>query len=380
MSAWLGRIAAGLLLVVFASRADAALFGNTTLPPHPAVCRVAVEERDGKAYGSGTLIDCRDAYGLVVTNWHVVHEAKGKIEVRFPDGFTSEARPLKLDETWDLAALVVWRPPITPARLAMSPPQPGDRLTICGYGQGEYLAQTGRCTDYYSPEVGQPQEIVELNVQARQGDSGGPIFNDRGELAGVLFGAARGTTLGSFGGRVQTFLATLAPDIGAAKSATLIAQTPQRLPSIDAAPLSRDATDPFLAAERSAPPTAAPLFPTPPPALSDRSSAPQLASIHQSAEANLRPEMPSLQPNIPSRRPVSSSHHTSADWKPSAPATSSQPPMEPERDARAEVSPPISSISAAPAEESLDWYEEGRTLLALVGIAAIVMTGLRTLG
>jgi hypothetical protein len=56
--------------------------------------------------------------------------------------------------------------------------------------------------------------MVELDVEARQGDSGGPIFNQRGQLAGVLFGAGQGTTLGSFGGRVQSFLATLAPDIG----------------------------------------------------------------------------------------------------------------------------------------------------------------------
>jgi hypothetical protein len=363
MSERLRRIALSVLLTVVASRADAALFGAVApQTPHPAVCRVAVEERDGKAFGSGTLIDCREAYGLVVTNWHVVHEAKGKIEVRFPDGFTSEARPLKLDETWDLAALVIWRPPTAPARLAMSPPQPGDRLTICGYGQGEYLQQTGRCTDYYSPEVGEPQEIVELNVQARQGDSGGPIFNDRGELAGVLFGAARGTTLGSFGGRVQTFLATLAPDIGAAKQSMLVAQSQSAAPMVAAAaPITAVATqgggDPFLAAERAAP-TRVSHFPTPPPALSDRSSAPQLAASHRLAEA---------------------SHHSAEAWKPAAtdpPVAFPSAPAPP----CVGVSAQFSEVSAAPQAETLDWYEEGRTLLALVGIAAIVMTGLRTLG
>jgi serine protease Do len=358
MSAWRRRIMVSILLALTVSGADAALFGTVAQTPHPAVCRVAVEERDGKAFGSGTLIDCREAYGLVVTNWHVVHEAKGKIEVRFPDGFTSEARPLKLDETWDLAALVVWRPPIAPARLAMSPPQPGDRLTICGYGQGEYLQQTGRCTDYYSPEVGEPQEIVELNVQARQGDSGGPIFNDRGELAGVLFGAARGTTLGSFGGRVQTFLATLAPDIGAAKQPTLLAQVQPPVEPVagTAAPLPVTG-DPFLAAERAAP-TPVSQFPTPPPALSDRSSAPQLAASHRLAEA---------------------SHHTAEAWKPAAIEPTAAAPSTP-APSRVGVSTQFSEVSAAPEAETLDWYEEGRTLLALVGIAAIVMTGLRTLG
>ncbi len=65
--------------------------------------------------------------------------------------------------------------------------------------------------------------MVELDVEARQGDSGGPIFNQRGELAGVLFGAGQGTTLGSFAPRVACFLATLAPDIGQANEQALVA-------------------------------------------------------------------------------------------------------------------------------------------------------------
>jgi hypothetical protein len=65
--------------------------------------------------------------------------------------------------------------------------------------------------------------MVELDVEARQGDSGGPIFNHRGELAGVLFGAGQGTTLGSFAPRVACFLATLAPDIGQATEQALVA-------------------------------------------------------------------------------------------------------------------------------------------------------------
>jgi hypothetical protein len=143
-----------------------------------------------------------------------VRDCRGDVEVYFPDGFHSKARPLKVDADWDLAALVIWRPPAKPVAIAAAAPQPGDQLTICGYGSGQYRAATGRCTQYYAPTVDLPEHMVELDVEARQGDSGGPIFNERGELAGVLFGAGRGTTLGSFGGRVGTFLATLAPDIG----------------------------------------------------------------------------------------------------------------------------------------------------------------------
>lgn len=184
-------------------------------PPHPAVARIIVPEEGATAYGSGTLVDVRDQFGLVVTNWHVVRDSQGTVEVVFPSGFRSHARPLKVDRDWDLAALVIWRPPIEPVRVSQMPPRPGDLLTIHGYGQGQYRIATGRCTAFYAPKLHFPQEMVELDVQARQGDSGGPIFNQRGEMAGVLFGAGEGTTIGSFAPRVESFLATLAPDIGA---------------------------------------------------------------------------------------------------------------------------------------------------------------------
>ncbi|NOY41146.1 MAG: trypsin-like peptidase domain-containing protein [Planctomycetes bacterium] len=190
--------------------------------PHPAVARIIVPEGNATSYGSGTLVDARDQFGLVITNWHVVRDAQGAIEVVFPGGFKSKARALKVDADWDLAALVIWRPQIEPVTIAQTAPQPGDQLTICGYGQGMYRAATGRCTQYYAPRLDFPRHMVELDVEARQGDSGGPIFNRDGELAGVLFGAGQGTTLGSFGGRVESFLATLAPDIGQTVDVSLV--------------------------------------------------------------------------------------------------------------------------------------------------------------
>ncbi len=200
---------------------------------HPAVARIIVPEQRATAYGSGTLVDVREQYGLVVTNWHVVRDSRGVVEVAFPSGFRSQARPLKVDSNWDLAALVIWRPPIEPVVLATRPPRPGDLLTIHGYGQGQYRVATGRCTTYYAPRINFPHEMVELDVEARQGDSGGPIFNERGELAGVLFGAGQGTTLGSYAPRVSNFLATLAPDIGSANDQAQVAVADRPAPNVE---------------------------------------------------------------------------------------------------------------------------------------------------
>jgi S1-C subfamily serine protease len=242
-----GRIAfvaiIGLLLTASAAYADAvsegvphvawSLFGTRSkavydsapgnVTPHPAVARIIVPEDGSTAFGSGTLVGVNKDHGLVITNWHVVRDGVGLVEVVFPDGFRSNAKPLKVDSDWDLAALVIWRPKVEPVKIATQPPRQGDLLTIHGYGRGQYRIATGHCSNYFSPRIDFPHEMVELDVEARQGDSGGPIFNQSGELAGVLFGAGEGTTLGSFAPRVRFFLASAVPDFEQSTSQALVA-------------------------------------------------------------------------------------------------------------------------------------------------------------
>lgn len=284
--------------------------------PHPAVARIIVPEAGATAYGSGTLVDVRDQFGLVITNWHVVRDSQGTVEVVFPSGFRSHARPLKVDSDWDLAALVIWRPPIEPVRVSAVPPQPGDLLSIHGYGQGQYRIATGRCTAYYAPKLNFPREMVELDVEARQGDSGGPIFNQRGELAGVLFGAGQGTTIGSFAPRVESFLVSLAPDIGATRDATQVAVADRDAPEVH--PIKPLPTNDGLVASAA--------------------RAPETASA-------------SLQ-------------WPSSPWH--APTNQQSPTQQ-----------PASETVAWNAPADTDWYDHAKSLLALVGIAAVALQLIR---
>lgn len=254
---------------------------DLTNTPHPAVVRVVVAEKHGTSYGSGTLVDVRDKFGLIVTNWHVVKDAAGRIDVVFPDGQRSASRALRVDPNWDLAALVIWRPRVAPVRIARTAPRAGDRLTIAGYGQGQYRACTGRCTQYVAPGRRFPFEMLEVNVAARQGDSGGPIFNEAGELAGVLFGSGNGNTVGSFCGRVGGFLATLAPDIGTGPA--VVEDQPSK-------PVPND--EPIAVATR--------LSPNPPP--------------RQSAPSATRPDPEPSAPAAAALRGPSPSHKTSFSW------------------------------------------------------------------
>ena len=189
--------------------------------PHPAVVRIVAREGKTTSLGSGTLIHVTEDFGLVITNWHVVRGAKGPVEVIFPDGFRSGGTVMKLDDAWDLAAVGIWRPHVKPVPLATKIPIRGDWLSIAGYGGGDYRTASGRCTQYVAPGRNQPFEMVELSTEARQGDSGGPIFNADGELAGVLLGAKQGHTVGSVCSRVDHFLTDV--------SATLQREQSQRV-------------------------------------------------------------------------------------------------------------------------------------------------------
>ncbi len=218
------RVAIASCLLSAAAAPLACADGSSLFSPHPAVVRVMAPEADGASFGSGSLVAVTETHGLVVTNWHVVRDAAGPIMVFFPDGFTSGATVLRTDRDWDLAALAIWRPRVAPIPLSNAAPRPGELLSIAGYGSGQYRTAAGRCTEYVSPGGSQPFEMVELETPARNGDSGGPIFNDRGELAGVLFGSAFGRTTGSYCGRVRWFLSSVSDQFRQMPSPAVIAQ------------------------------------------------------------------------------------------------------------------------------------------------------------
>ena len=115
---------------------------------------------------------------------------------------------------WDLALVAISKPPssIPTLPIARTPSKPGDPLWIAGFGSGAYQIAEGRCVRYLAPEnptdgSAPLHEIIEVSVSARKGDSGGPILNQRGELAGVLFGSDMvRNTAGTYSERVNRFL------------------------------------------------------------------------------------------------------------------------------------------------------------------------------
>ncbi|MDR3181622.1 MAG: serine protease [Planctomycetaceae bacterium] len=182
--------------------------------PLPNVVRVIAFDKAGQSFGSGSYIGVCREYGIIVTNRHVVAEADGLVHVHFPGGFSTFGAVIKSDAKWDLALVAVSKPPETVPVLNITDKavMPGEAIWIAGYGGGKYRIAPGQCTRYLTPDnpaVGAKAvyEIMEVMIASRYGDSGGPILNVRGELAGVLFGSDMVQfTAGSYSGRVNRFL------------------------------------------------------------------------------------------------------------------------------------------------------------------------------
>jgi hypothetical protein len=179
-------------------------------PPNPAVCRVRNDHANERWYGSGTLIDTRDGKGLVITCWHIFREAQGTISVGFVGGQRCSARLIAADQAWDLAALEIDNPPTVTATIAADYPRPGEQLTACGYGpDGYYRCVAGQALGYVRTSRTDTDETLELTGAAREGDSGGPVFNARGEVCAVLWGTDGRTIGATYCGRIRKFLANI---------------------------------------------------------------------------------------------------------------------------------------------------------------------------
>jgi len=165
----------------------------------PVVRIQAVERGSVSSWGTGTCV-ASTSESLVITASHVVkdgHEFK-------INGQT--AKLVSADRLWDLAALVVpTRLPV--ANIGTTRPAIGDLLTVCGYGSGNYREAKGQVLQYVSPGNG-IDDILIMGAKARNGDSGGPIFDNHGILVAVLFGSTE-YSHGSCCVQVRKFIAGL---------------------------------------------------------------------------------------------------------------------------------------------------------------------------
>jgi serine protease Do len=146
--------------------------------------------------GSGTIID---AGGLILTNEHVVQSAS-EIDVILHDGQILRADVVTSDARSDLAVLAVDRDNLVPARFVAWPTVARGQWTITlgnpyglGGNDGNLSASIGIIAnlDRRLPGLGEVDDrlyadMIQTTAAIHPGCSGGPLFNVRGELVGVV--------------------------------------------------------------------------------------------------------------------------------------------------------------------------------------------------
>ncbi len=183
-----GALAAFVVAPAMAQQADLEKLDDS-------VVRVVVPVEKGYDTGTGFVINDE---GYVVTNHHVVEEAKKEILV-IPKNSLREPLQAKLvyvDESRDLAVLRVANLHRTPLPLASIEPRLGTSVYAFGYpGIGDRLetAQSatlttgvvGRMFTAAWNKGGTEIRMIQHEAAVNPGNSGGPLFNACGQVVGV---------------------------------------------------------------------------------------------------------------------------------------------------------------------------------------------------
>ena len=139
--------------------------------------------------GTGFMFGGKD---YVITNWHVIRGTKN-IKVRFLNGEKINAELLLKDPQNDIAFLKLERSPeLPPSDLKIgdsSKVRLGDKVFTIGYPAHWVLGQNPK---YTSGDVNalsgikDDPTVFQISVQIQPGNSGGPLFNQSGEVIGIM--------------------------------------------------------------------------------------------------------------------------------------------------------------------------------------------------
>jgi hypothetical protein len=156
----------------------------------PGIVRIVNQQGNEFSIGSGTLVERQQDVGIVLTCAHVFSDGVGDIHVFFDGGASRRALLIAADEKNDLASLAVERPVTSAVALATSVPSTRTPLASCGFGQeGKLRINHGELRGQVTLKDGESEGVVELSGKARQGDSGGPIFDAQHRLVAVIMGS-----------------------------------------------------------------------------------------------------------------------------------------------------------------------------------------------
>jgi S1-C subfamily serine protease len=149
--------------------------------------RLTVRVRNVSCLGVGVGSGFAIASDVLVTNRHVLSGAE-TIEVSTWDGRTLPATAAEVGVLGDVGIARV-QGTLPQVGTYGAPPKPGDAVTVVGYpGGGELTLAPGSVVDLISGyDFGIEGRIMRLTSRVEPGNSGSPVLNSRGKIAGVVY-------------------------------------------------------------------------------------------------------------------------------------------------------------------------------------------------
>jgi S1-C subfamily serine protease len=159
--------------------------------------RLTVRVRNVSCLGIGVGSGFAIARDVLITNRHVLAGAES-VEVSTWDGRTLSARTAEVGVLGDLGVAYV-QGSLPQVGTYGTAPAPGDAVTVVGYPGGEELTLSpGTVVDLRAGgRYGIPGgRIMRLTSRVVPGNSGGPVLDRRGKIAGVVYAYELATGLG----------------------------------------------------------------------------------------------------------------------------------------------------------------------------------------
>lgn len=230
-----------LCLVLLASISSLAWASGSVPEPvmkaKDSVVRILAKYPDGYATGSGFVVKSSDSETLVVTNYHVVEGSPLSISVWLGEDETMSASILVSSDQKDMCVLQLANPvSIKPVTLSSDGAKQGEAVYAVGFpAAADYLSDKeahastdstitdgiiGAVREVTVSAHGTPTSVLQINAAINHGNSGGPLFNAKGEVVGITTYGINDSQ-GIFGAinvdELQAFLASNAISIETAK-------------------------------------------------------------------------------------------------------------------------------------------------------------------
>lgn len=188
------------LSVLIVSVSAASSVPSAVIKAVDSVVRIEAEFDDGWATGSGFVIESSRDTTLIATNYHVVEGNPQSISVWLGEDESIRAEIVLQSEAKDLCVLKLAYP-VSLKALSFDEAELGEAIYAVGFpaaaddlsDKAAHVGSDATLTDgivsaFRSVTIadgGAPVSILQINAAINSGNSGGPLFNEKGRVVGI---------------------------------------------------------------------------------------------------------------------------------------------------------------------------------------------------